>query len=284
MWRYDVSRTLPCDLGGGLLMITTTQAPATFRSGPRTGRGDCGVEAAEVLDRGEGAAGPAPLAAAPPTPARPAHRQQRGDQRERQPRQNLHPATFMRPAYGSVSADPLAATVDEVLVFPNRDLGLEVVDQPPARGEGDVPVRRRHRDDHGGVTDLQVPGPVDGGQRGHGGVVTDTLRNLPQVLQRVGMRLVGQLVDRLLVVVVAHSADEDRGSTRRRVSNSSQHLVARQRALPYVQQPDRVAHPSLIPAGPPGSLAHHPIPRRAILPPEASLHTSPPLLACISAY
>ena len=49
----------------------------------------------------------------------------------------------MRPAYVSVSADPLARTVGEVLVFPNRDLGLEIVDQPPAGGERDIAVSAR---------------------------------------------------------------------------------------------------------------------------------------------
>src|SRR6266516_389853 len=125
MWRYDVSRTLPCDLGGRCVGSPAAEATATFGRGARAGSGEGLVEATEVLNRREGATGSA-RTAGPPAPRCPAHRQQRGGQRERQPRQNLHPATFMRPAYVSVSADPLARTVGEVLVFPNRDLGLEI--------------------------------------------------------------------------------------------------------------------------------------------------------------
>src|SRR5580765_745489 len=106
MWRYDVSRTLPCDLGGRCVSAAT-EAAAAFRRPAGSGRGECLVETTEVVDRREGATGSA-RTTAPPTPRRPAHRHQRGDQRERQPRQNLHPDTLMRPAYVSVSADPLA--------------------------------------------------------------------------------------------------------------------------------------------------------------------------------
>ncbi len=77
----------------------------------------------------------------------------------------------MRPAYVSTSADPLARTVGEVLVFPNRNLGLEIVDQPAARGEGRHPGARRPRPTITAASPIfEVAGPVYGGDRGYGGV------------------------------------------------------------------------------------------------------------------
>ncbi len=58
---------------------------------------------------------------------------------------------------------PLAHTVGEHLVFPDRDLGLEGVDEVAARRERLVAVRRGRRRDDGEVADREGPGPVDGG-------------------------------------------------------------------------------------------------------------------------
>src|SRR3979409_2640419 len=110
-----------------------------FRDGTGAGSGHRLIEPAEILHRREGTTGAA-RPTAPPTPRRPAHREGGGDRRECQPRQNLHRATFMGPAYVSTGADPLARTIGKVLVFPNRNLGLELVDQPAAGREGDIAV------------------------------------------------------------------------------------------------------------------------------------------------
>src|SRR5690606_39345242 len=66
----------------------------------------------------------------------------------------------------SSEADPLRLAVGELLLLPDRHLGLDPLDQQGARLERLLAVpggRRRHERD---VTDLQVPVPVHRGEIG----------------------------------------------------------------------------------------------------------------------
>ena len=114
---------------------------------------------------GEGLAQPAygrlavDLAAALPTePGHPDHRHRGDDDGWHQPQQDLHLTRVGTPRSSMCEArlrrpDPLLAAVGEALVLPDRDLGLEGVDQVPGRVERLTrgarrprrPRRRRHR-------------------------------------------------------------------------------------------------------------------------------------------
>jgi hypothetical protein len=57
-------------------------------------------------------------------------------------------------------ANPLLRTVEEALVLPDRDLSLEVIDQPTSGGERLASVWGSRRYDHREITDIQWSGAV----------------------------------------------------------------------------------------------------------------------------
>src|SRR5262245_57424714 len=62
---------------------------------------------------------------------------------------------------------PLGLAVGEALVLPDRDVGLEVLDQRPAGRERLVTVVGGGGHDHGQVADLEVADAVHGGDGAH---------------------------------------------------------------------------------------------------------------------
>ena len=83
----------------------------------------------------------------------------------------------------------------------------------------------------------EVTGAVHGGERDHLELLGHALGDLPQPLERGGVRGVVEVVDRLAAVVVAHRPDEQVQPTGGGVLDGGQHLGRVQRGLAQVQQP-----------------------------------------------
>ena len=131
---------------------------------------------------------------------------------------------------------PLLAPVREDLVLPDRDGGLEPVDQGPRGVVRLAPVGGRGGDQDGGVADVEVAGAVHGGEGDDLELGGDALGHLAHPLQRGRVGGVVEVVDRLASVVVAHGADEQVHATGRRVLDRGQDLGGVQRGLAQVQQ------------------------------------------------
>ncbi len=94
--------------------------------------------------------------------------------------------------------------------FPNRNAGLDLVDDPTARVEAFAAVTGRHLDDDGGVTDGQRPDPVYGAD----GVETELVHRFGDHAAAFldGEFVVGRIVqtrDAAAVIVIAHAPPKD---------------------------------------------------------------------------
>src|SRR5690606_25324535 len=153
-------------------------------------------------------------------------------------RRDMGPSLF-------AGAYPLGRPVGELLMFPDRHLGLEVVDQPARGLERLLAVRAGGGHDHRSVAERQVADPVDGGERGHGEVGGHLLGHGAQLALGGGVGGVGQLRHRLALVVVTHGAHEHGGAAGGMIAHRGHDLVDRQRGVTKSEQPDDVHVKSL---------------------------------------
>ena len=107
----------------------------------------------------------------------------------------------------ALTAHPLGLAVQITFMFPDRQPPLHLIDHIPAGGKSGVPVSRAHTDPHRRVANLQIPGPVDAGNRIDGVALSGLFENALSLCD--GQRWVGavvQLLDRPPVMVIAHTA------------------------------------------------------------------------------
>ena len=121
-------------------------------------------------------------------------------------------------------------------MLPHRNIGLELVDQAPARLERLGAVRRRRRDDDGEVTHDEVADPVHARKCHDVALVGDALGDVAQPGERSRVRRVTERRDALALVVVADRPDEHADAAGRRVGHRGVHLVKAQRRVTDVEQ------------------------------------------------
>jgi hypothetical protein len=61
----------------------------------------------------------------------------------------------------SIAIDPAGIAVSVVLLFPDRQAGLDLVDDVATGEKCFVPMRRSHSDPDGAIADLELSAPVN---------------------------------------------------------------------------------------------------------------------------
>ncbi len=126
-------------------------------------------------------------------------------------------------------ADPLLGTVGKALVFPDRHLRLEVVDQAPCGRERLVAVRSTRSHNDGQVADLQGPGAVVGRQPHPWMSLCDCSHHILELAQRARMCGVLQRTDcqcrPVRSVVVAYGANENDDAPNARMRNGGHRSI-----------------------------------------------------------
>lgn len=136
----------------------------------------------------------------------------------------------------SAGGYPFRGAIGESLVFPDRDLVLQPVDEQPARLESLAPVDRRYRDDHGEITDHQIADPMDCRHRDHRDSGSHLASDLFQLGECARMRRVRETINAAAAVVVADSTSKKGGASSSRISDGGQAFVRRQRRIADVEQ------------------------------------------------
>ena len=131
------------------------------------------------------------------------------------------------------------------MVLPDRQQLLRAVDKSRACGEGHVTMGRRHDRDERGVTDSEIAHAMSDCQCNEIEVGHDRLGDLQQYFLRRGMAFVGQALDTLAVIVIAHVAREGDDRTCAVIAHRRLHRLEVQWSVDHLDKTN-CAHAAII--------------------------------------